>query len=360
MRQIMEQQQAANAEIILAEDFIQALLPSVPDDLLDLASNTFFTQFARSNGEPLAILNHIYTGFTQGFSRFAHFFRADEGYQVLPQLKATLQQISPPDAVFAELKGGYDATNLNIHPPVAAYELVCSGDKSLRPPDEQIPLEDLSLVDDGIDGHLHLYSKRLGKKVIPLYLGFLLPMMLPEIQQILLTFSYNAMCVLDLWKGVKEKSADEQIVAYPRLRYKNLVLQRAQWKLSSALFPQREPGQDDVTFFLNVNRWRRAQGLPRRLFIASDKAFGAPKTQAQPAKEENTGQQMRSYKPLYLDFENFFAVTLLEALVRDSTQTLVLSEMLPAQDQLWLKQQEQSYVSEFVLEINTTKGETDA
>jgi hypothetical protein len=38
----------------------------------------------------------------------------------------------------------------------------------------------------------------------------------------------------------------------------------------------------------------------------------------------------------------------------------VLSEMLPNQDQLWLKQQGHSYVSEFMLEIHTIKGEADA
>lgn len=360
MRQATAHQQEQSAEVILAEDFIQAILPYIPEAMLDIASNTFFAQFVRENKEPLAIVNHIYTGFTQNFSRFAYLFRSEEGYQVLPLLKETLQKISPPGAVYAELKGGYDATNLNMHPPVTAYELVCSGDKSTRPLDEQIPLEDLSIVDDGIDGHLRLYSKRLEKEVIPLYLGFLLPMMLPEIQQILLTFSYNTMCILNLWKGVKEKPAEEQLVAYPRLRYKNLVLQRAEWKLSSAQFPQRDPGQDDFTFFLNINRWRREKGLPRQLFVASDKVFGAPKAQEQSAKEGKPAQQMRNYKPLYLDFENFFVVTLLEALVRDSTQTLVLSEMLPNQDQLWLEQQGQSYVSEFVLEINTTRGETDA
>jgi hypothetical protein len=127
------------------------------------------------------------------------------------------------------------------------------------------------------------------------------------------------------------------------------------------LFPQREPGQDDFTFFLHLNRWRREQGLPRRIFIAPKQAFGSPKAQDQPAEEGNVaGQQMRNYKPLYLDFENFFSMALLEALVRDSTQTLVLTEMLPNQGQLWLKQQGHSYVSEFMLEIHTIKEETDA
>lgn len=355
------QQQSQGSELVLDDNFIQAILPYVPENKLDMASNAFLVQFAREGGDPLAIVNHIYAGFTQNFSRFVYFFCNEEGSQVLPLLKATLQRISPPGVVFAELKGGYDATNLNIHPPVTAYELVCPGERCTRPLEEQIPLEDLTILDDGGEGHLHLYSKRLGKEVIPLYLGFLLPMLLPETQQILLSFSYTSMCMLDLWKGINEQAADEKLVAYPRLRYKNLVLQRAQWRLPATLFPQREPGQDDFTFFLHLNRWRREQGLPRRIFIAPKQAFGSPKAQDQPAEEGNVaGQQMRNYKPLYLDFENFFSMTLLEALVRDSTHTLVLTEMLPNQGQLWLKQQGHSYVSEFMLEIHTIKEETDA
>ena len=101
-------------------------------------------------------------------------------------------------------------------------------------------------------------------------------------------------------------------------------------------------------------------GLPRRLFLAPEKTFGAPKAQSQTTDEGAVAPQIRNYKPLFLDFENIFAVTLLEALVRDSTQTLVLSEVLPGQEQLWLKHQGQSYVSEFVLEMNTVKEESDA
>lgn len=350
--------QTQNTEVVLDEDFIQTLLPYVPEYMPTLASSAFFAQFVREGGEPLVVINHIYSGFTQQFSRFAHLFREENGEQVLPLLKANLQRITPPGAVFAELKGGYDATNLNIHLPVTAYELVCPGEKSSRPPDEQIPLEDLVIVDDG---YLHLYSKRLEKEVIPLYLGFLLPMMLPEIHQVILAFSHASLCALDLWKGVKARE-DDRPIFYPRLCYKNLVLQRAHWELPATLLPQRESGQDDFTFFVRLNRWRKAQGLPRRLFVSPEQIFGEAKAQSQseqPAKENDASQQMRDYKPFYLDFENFFTVTLLESLARTSTQTLVFTEMLPEQSQLWLKQQQHAYVSEFVLEINTTEGETD-
>lgn len=135
-------------ELLLDEDFLKALGSSIPSNIGDLQSVSCFSQFARVNGEPLLILNRVYNGLTMMFSRFAHFFTADEGYRLVPDLRAALEKLQPAGTVFAEMKGGYDATNLNLHPQLTAYELVCPGDISTRPKDEQISFEDLSIHDD--------------------------------------------------------------------------------------------------------------------------------------------------------------------------------------------------------------------
>lgn len=357
MRQAYAKLPAGNAELVLDEDFVQSLLPYLPTNATNLASHTFFSQLAAIDGVPSIIVNRVYTGFTLIFSRFAHYFNESEGQRLVPVLRETLERISPPGAVFAELKGGYEATNLNLHPQVTAYELVCPGDISQRPLEEQIPLDDLFILDDEDEGRLRLYSKRLGKEVIPLYLGFLLPMALPEMQQVLLNFSYASMCLLDLWKGVEVGVSKQTVTAYPRLRYKNLVLQRAQWKVAAA-FPRRASGESDFDFLLQVNRWRREQGIPVRVFVAPERFpsdTSAPAPQA--AEGGDLGAQMRSYKPLYLDFENHFSVSLLEALARDTARPLVFTEMLPDREQLWLQHEGQAYVTEFILEMNSVEGD---
>lgn len=340
-------------ELILSNAFFDAISPHIPKNTGKLHSHTFFSQFAQVNSEPLLIVNHTYTGLALMFSRFAHCFSEDEGYQFVPKLRAYLERLQPPGAVFAELKGGYDATNLNLHPQFTSYELVCSGDSSLRPTNEQIPLEDLYIQDDDRQDYLRLYSKLLGKEIIPLYLGFLLPMALPEIQQVLLNFSYATMCSVNLWKGTKTQNAEDTIVFYPRLRYKNIVLQRAHWKIHSTFFPQRESGQSDADFYLNVLRWHKQNSLPSRVFVAPE-ASRMPRTLNQKPERNKL-----SYKPLYVDFDNYFSVSLLEATVHGASNQLVMTEMLPHRDHLWLKHDGYSYVSEFVWEMNRYQGDHD-
>ncbi len=341
---------AGQDELVLEDDFVAELLPYVPRSGAPFASQSYFSQYLRVNDEARLVINHIYTGCTLMFSRFAHFFDAEEGQDFVCELREHLEQLQPRGAVFAELKGGYDATNLNLHPQVTAYELVCPGDLSSRPQDEQILLEDLCIQDDGEQGRLRLYSKRLGKEVIPLYLGFLLPMALPEIQQVLFNFTFVTTCLLDLWKNVPSELVEgrcikrEGVVFYPRLRYKRLILQRAYWKLEAGVFPRRQSGQSDADFFLGVARWRKKHKLPASVFVTLD---------VKPDGAQGVERKRRTYKPLYVDFENYFSLALLEATVRAETDGVIITEMLPDRDDLWLQQDGRSYVSEFVWETNT-------
>lgn len=342
-----------NEELILSDDFRAEVAALLPENSETLQSNTFFSQFTRIDGEPLLVINQVYAGLTLMFSRFAHCF-AGEDVQAVETLRSLLEKLQPPGAVFAELKGGYDATNLNLHPVVTPYELVCPGELSTRPQEEQIPLADLYIEDDARQNTLRLYSRRLGKEVIPVYLGFLIPMLLPEIQQILLNFSRLSMCTLNLWDGVAMASREDGMTFYPRLRYKNVVLQRAMWKMPCVLLPQRESGQSDADYYLAVSRWRKEHGLPARVFFSAHGAMGASSVATD--EEDKT---VRSRKPLYVDFENYFSLALLEATVRKMApeQQVALTEMLPGREDLWFEKDERSYVSEFVLEINRTRQE---
>ena len=331
-----------STELILDDTFVKTLAPYVPNERGRLRSHALFAQLEASSSEALLVVNWIYSGLTMMFSRFAYCFQENEGYAVIPTLRSQLLALQPPGAVFAEMKGGYDATNLNLHPPVTAYELACPGELSTRLPDEQIPLEDLFVQDDPQRDRLRLFSRRLEKEVIPLYLGFMMPMLLPEIQQVLLNFSPCSMCPLKLWDGVSLPETSNTITFTPRLRYKNIVLQRASWHVPVLMFPQRQSGQSDPDFLLAISRWRRAHQLPSRVFFTSSSV---------PASA-NVADKPRDYKPLFIDFENFFSLQLLEATVRSLTQPLIFTEMLPQRNHLWLKHNNQSYVSEFVFEMN--------
>jgi len=339
---------AGSKELLLREDFFQTLAPLVPREVQDFQSVTFFSHFAQVNHEPLLILHRIYPGLTIMFSRFAYCFAEDRSAAIVATLCTTLEQLQPQATVFAELKGGYDATNLNLHPAVTPYELVCPGEVSTRPQDEQIPLEDLFIQDDTDAGCLVLFSKRLKKRIIPVYLGFLTPAALPEIQQILLSFSYLTSFTLDLWHGTKLldiPDAERPLISYPRLRYKNLVVQRATWKVHASLLPRRESGETDAAFYLAVARWRKKLDLPAKVFFAPMNSSDEPQA----------GQVLRKFKPFFLDFENYFSVLLLEAAIKKTNEAFVFTEMLPEPDQLWFKHDDQAYISEFVFEVSRTR-----
>jgi hypothetical protein len=345
---------AEGNELTLGDDFIEQFAPYVPESISHFSSYTFFSQFARVNGEAMMMINRIYNGLTVMFSRFEHFFDEEEGYDLVREIRSAFQRLQPAGAVFAEMKGGYNTTNLNFHPQVTPYELVCPGDLSSRTRDEQIPLEDLALQHDAEEGRLRLYSKRLGKEVIPVYLGFLLPTVLPELQQVLLNFAIAPRCQINLWKDVPVVADTRGVQSYPRLSYKQIVLQRAQWKFPPDVFPQRASGQSDADFFLTMARWRQKYHLPSRVFVTPARDGETIVSRSAPARKEPE-ENMPTYKPLYVDFENAFSLTLLEATVRGFTHGIVMTEMLPHRDHLWLQHDNQSYVSEFVWEMNSVR-----
>ena len=179
------------AELVLDPALPGEVAAMLPADLGALQPRSYFLQVA--GGEtPTAVVNRVYSGLTLLFSRFAHLFTGEAGGPDLAgRLREVLRSVCPPGAVFAELKGGYDATNLNLHPAVTDYEIVCPGEVSGRPAAARIAVEELSVVEDAAAGRLTLRCERLGDEVIPVYLGFKLTGELPEVQKEQKNNSYN-------------------------------------------------------------------------------------------------------------------------------------------------------------------------
>jgi hypothetical protein len=343
LKQASARHSAEQTACVLDSAFFEAIAPLAPRPA-HLQAHMFFSQFVRVEGEPLLVINRVYSGLGTMFSRFARYFTEEEKSQhVVEGLRATLQALQPPGAVFAELKGGYEATNLNLHPWLTHYELVCPGEISQRPAEEQILLTDLYLQDDPRSQCLRLYSKRLGKEVIPVYLGFLVPMMLPNIQQVLLNFSSLSLCFPDLWSTL-QSAPPQEVVFYPRLRYKHLVLQRAMWQMPLKAFPGKNSDESAFGYYQRVVRWSRQHHLPTRVFLNLEQIS---------SDNEVSRVQTRS-KPLYVDFENYFSVSLLESTLRNTeAELLIWREMLPDMEQLWFEHRDERYVTEILLEMNS-------
>ncbi|MFC0597290.1 lantibiotic dehydratase [Streptomyces palmae] len=332
-------------DLVLDEEFLAAVEEELPQPG-GIQPLSFFLQLADDGrGDPTLVVNRVYSGLTLLFSRFAHCF--DD--TLTESLRGALDAVVPSDAVFAELKGGYDTTNLNLHPSVTRYEIVCPGETSFRPEAEQIPVEDLVIEHDLEADRLRLRSRRLGVEVIPVYLGFLLPMALPEIQQVLLNFSYTSMAPLDLWEGTGllpdtttaaedaggESAEESRVTFLPRIRLGEVVVQRASWHAPADRLPPAVPGQSEAELFTAWRAWQRAAGLPRYVFAS----LGG------------------EHKPQYVDFDSYLSVNLLETAVRRSASAVVFSEMLPGPEQLWLRDGWHRYVTELTVELDGIRTE---
>lgn len=299
------------------------------------------------------VINQSYAGLSLMFSRFLNALEANDT-PLTERLASQLRASFSPGAVLAEIRGGYNSTNLNLHPKVTDFEIVCPGDVSSRPQSEQIHLQDLVIEHDVIDDRILLRHRKKGVEIIPVYLGFLMPLSLPEIHQILLCFSPMGMAQIDLWAGTGEKILIDDVTHYPRVQLDHLVLHREMWKIPSNLFPARNPAESSSDYFLRIHTWREKYSLPLQFFARIDFMDTGTEIEEAVAGPDRGGSQMR--KPLYVDLTSWHSLMLLERLVRKSSKRLIISEALPHPNQTWITDEDgKNYVSELLLELYPNK-----
>lgn len=301
---------------------------------------SFFVQVVREDDAPLAVLNKSYCGMGLHVSRFARLLDQAGPAHVVDRVRAQNRDAAG-GVVFAELRGGFDTTNLNLHPHLTDYELVCPGETSFRAPSEQIALDSLQIRADGDGGGVHLWSEEHGARVVPVYLGFLLPFALPPMQQELLLFSAANMAMPDLWKGVDLGAGGHR----PRLQVGRVVLRRESWVLPADGLPDLPASAGPLDRYRTWRRWQEVHGLPEQLFL-QPRPGGAREGDDDPA-------QPVVAKPLYVDFTSEPSVRLFEHDVRRQTDEIELVEALPGRDQLWADERTgERYVTELTIDIN--------
>ncbi|MDI9888279.1 lantibiotic dehydratase [Streptomyces sp. HNM0645] len=281
-------------------------------------------------GEPLAVLNRSYGGVSFPFSRFAHCF---EGLE--ERLLHRAGELRPDGAVLAEVTGGPVTSNLNLHGRLTEYEIVCPGESAGPPGPYGLHLDDLHLVHDEGEDRLVLRSARLGREVVPVYLGYLVPLALPELPRTLLLLSPSSMSPLDVWGGVPESEPVGGVTRRPRVRHGGVVLSRRSWSAAASALPLRGGGVTQEEWFLGWHAFRRAHGLPDRVFatVTDGGARGA------------TGA-----KPQYVDLDSPLSLAAFEGMLRTSEARVVLREMLPDEGGLHVSSARGSHVAELAVE----------
>ncbi|WP_063836006.1 lantibiotic dehydratase [Actinacidiphila yeochonensis] len=351
MRRLWAEHPAGAAELRLDEDTVDAVAAELAPLRPSFAPHSHFLQLAERPGDPLVVLNNSYGGLAFPFTRFTHCFdpAPDPSAPAAPdgsaapgltaELRGRLRGWQPPGAVFAEVTAGAATTNLNLHGRLTDHEIVCPGETSTAPPEARIDLGDLYAEHDEAQDRLLLRSRRLRREVVPLYLGYLVPMVLPEVPRTLLLFSPTSRARPDLWRGVPESPAVDGVTTRPRVRYRSLVLHRQGWSARPGALPVRAKGQGDAAYFLDWRRWRRRHGLPGQVF-ATVRAEGAAQ-----------GPFGGGAKPAYVDFDSPLSLLALEALTGGGSARTDFEEMLPAAGELHLGSARGRHVAELAVEI---------
>ncbi|WP_406065189.1 lantibiotic dehydratase family protein [Streptomyces sp. NBC_01077] len=302
------------------------------------------------DARPRVVLNRSYGGLAFPFSRFTHVYDGvtgsapPDGAGLSERLRAELRARQPRGAVFAELTGGPVTSNLNLHGRLTDYQIVCPGETATVPEDARLDLGDLSLEHDEESDRLVLRSRRLDREVVPVYLGYLVPVALPEIPRTLLLLSPSSMTPTDVWGGVPEGPAVDGVTRRPRVVHGDIVLSRRSWTADAAVLPVRRPGADESSWYLEWRRWQRAHGLP-------DQVFGTVL---------RDGRRALGAKPVYVDFDSPLSLTAFDALVdREAGTGVALREMLPAEDALHLTSTQGRHVAELAVETFTYRHRTE-
>ncbi|WP_406186671.1 lantibiotic dehydratase [Streptomyces sp. NBC_01006] len=328
-------------ELRLTQEDIEAVADELEPVLPGFAPRCHHLQPARhpGTGERLTVLNRSYGGLSFPFSRFTHVYEDAEGAGGGPGLaeglRASAAEVTPQGAVFAEVTGGPVTTNLNLHGRLTDYEIVCPGERGTLPEDRRLHLDDLYAEHVPDTGRVVLRSHRLGREVIPVYLGYLVPLALPAIPRTLLLLSPSSMSPLDVWAGVPEGAAHGGVRTRPRVVHGDLVLSRRSWTTTAGELPVQ--GAQEAGHFLDWQRWRRAHGLPGRVFAtvsAGPSALGA--------------------KPQYVDFSSLLSLAAFEPLLRDTGSQVVFREMLPDHGALHAYSEHGAHVAELAVETFTT------
>lgn len=321
---------AADADVHLDADFLAEVAAELAPAAPAFAPMSHHIQLADRPHDPLVVLNRSYGGLSFPFSRFTPCF---DGLDA--DLLAGADLVCPPGAVFAEVTGGPVTSNLNLHGRLTEYEIVCPGESGTLPEEYRIQLDDLFLVHDETADRLVLRSARLDREVVPVYLGYLVPLALPELPRTLLLLSPTSMAPLNVWGGVPEGEPAGGVTRRPRVRHGSVVLSRRSWSAPAARLPLQAPGISDDEWFLGWHRFRRATGLPDRVFVTVSDSGARGATGA---------------KPQYLDFDSALSLSAFEALLKTDEARVVFRETLPDEDGLHAVSARGRHVAELAVE----------
>ncbi|WP_146160708.1 lantibiotic dehydratase [Deinococcus arcticus] len=333
---------AGQEELDLSEAQLQAWLERLPGCLTARPwSYDVFAQPAMGGTAAGLIVNQVYAGYGQYFSRFLATLPA----QVTADVRATLRALAPGGHSQIGLRSAHGFT-ANLHPALTDTELQIDAPVA----GAALSVNDLYLEHDEARDEVMLRRRDTGESVQIVYAGFLIAQLLPSLKNFLVTLTNNGLIVPHL-PDIAEASlgpADGQIRRTPRLRAGPAVLHRARWSVPHAALPAPGPHTTDAGYALTLWRWAADHGLPAQVFMRRRRAArGSANLQAWQAELAGGTQ-----KPQYLDFSSPLHARLLAKVLRDSPQDFVFEECRPLPEEALVQGDHGPLTSELVFELH--------
>jgi len=327
-------------------------------------SQDCLVQFCRTNGTRRVVLNHAIPGWGKYFSRFCAFLGGDGPASLVASLRAFTADHLGRTAIPCDIVGSF-SHNANLRPILTDHEIDYPATLSDRPPSARIALDDLVLRHDAARQAVRLYSKRLGREVVPLHLGFLNEISVPPFCQFLLQFgpgqggltfeggAFDTAC-----KAHAARFDRHGVAYYPRIVAGDLIVRRAYWLVTREDMPSLED-KTEFDLYLDLCRWWTAKGLPCVCRVEPD---FLRKSIASPATGPDLGSARREWKPLeqgqFFDCASAVSMSLLARLLRSTDSALCVEEMLPELDDPTVRvgPDNECHAAEFIVEVSYPPG----
>jgi Lantibiotic dehydratase, N terminus len=353
---------AGQDEVELTGADWDALLGGLPEPAW--SSGVLFQVAARSAGEIAAgryraVLNTLF-GAGIALARFAHLHGGPgAGNPVAREVERSWQPLARPGAIFAEVTYNHfgRTANAGLRPVLFRHEIELPGSRA-SPGCEVIALRELTVRWDAAAERFVLLCRRGGVEVIPVLSSGVSP---EGFIQFLVEIGRQGLQPLGWFPGFDVPD----LRRWPRFTSGRLVLFRRRWQFGAgeapeAPQPRRESGGADAAaaaFFARTARWRRRHRLPRHVFVH---------TAAEP-------------KPFYVDLDSPLFVDLLRRRLATpgplgpsvhpgepdqpvrpgepgpagvAPPALHVTEMLPAPEEMWVRDERGRYATEFLLHLS--------
>lgn len=279
-----------SGEVIIPETLIAELPHALPDWILARPSSlSFFVQLVDSGS---LVINHVYAGWGRFMSRFLPGLppEATEG------VAAQIREFLPTDGLAAQFRP-VNGFNANLHPMLVDNEV------GEDPRWASISPDNLVLTHDQPSDQLRLQDVRSGQLVDVLYLGFLIPYLLPDRLAFLHTDLTSGQTTFD---HLVQSRQIGQVRVRPRLNYRSVVLRRKSWDFDAG----------------SALELRSDLGLPEHIYLRAGTSDGVRSV-------EDFQSYMAAAKPQYVDTGSALHLHCLPKWLRRYSAGLVVEEALP-------------------------------